>query len=184
MLPTDTPVLPILNEFQQYQPQDSGGKPTKNKVSMVVFSGDMDKVMAALIIANGAAASGMEVSMFFTFWGLKAIEKPRSHTGSGLFGRMLGVMNRGGLDAIGPSRLNMGGLGRWMFKTMMKEKGVASLPELYEAAVDLGVKMMPCQMSMDVMEIGRRTFQDNVTEPVGVATFLEEAAESKATLFI
>ncbi len=159
-------------------------KATKNKLSMVVFSGDMDKVMAAMIIATGAAASGMEVSMFYTFWGLKAIEKSGAHTGTGLMGRMLGVMNRGGLEAIGPSRLNMGGMGRWMFKKMMKEKGVASLPELYQMAVELGVKMMPCQMSMTVMEIDPGNFQPNVTEPVGVAAFLEEAAESKMTLFI
>ncbi len=158
---------------------------TKNKLSMVVFSGDMDKVMAAFIIATGAAASGMEVTMFFTFWGLKAIQKPNTRTGKGLFGKMLGVMNRGGLNAIGPSRLNMGGMGRWMFKLMMKQKGVASLEELYEMAVDLGIKMMPCQMSMDVMEFDPRTvFQPNVTEPVGVATFIGEAAESKITLFI
>jgi len=157
---------------------------TKNKATMVVLSGDLDKVFASLIIGTGAAASGMEVTMFFTFWGLKAIQKSGVSTGKGLFGRMLGVMNRGGLDAIGPSRLNMGGMGRWMFKKMMKEKGVASLEELYEAAVELGVKMMPCQMSMDVMEIDPALFQDNVTEPVGVATMLAEAAESKFTLFI
>jgi len=162
----------------------SNGKAVKNKLSMVVFSGDMDKVMAALIIATGAAASGMEVTMFFTFWGLKVIEKPGQLTGKGWMGRMMGVMNRGGLDAIGPSRLNMGGMGRWMFKKMMKEKGVASLPEFYETAVDLGVKMMPCQMSLDVMEFDAKNFQANVTSPVGVATFLEEAAESKVTLFI
>ena len=122
--------------------------------------------------------------MFFTFWGLKAIQKPGMLTGKGLFGRMLGVMNRGGLDAIGPSRLNMGGMGRWMFKSMMKQKGVTTLPELYEMAVDLGVKMMPCQMSMDVMEYSHKNFLANVTEPVGVASFLEEARESKVTLFI
>jgi peroxiredoxin family protein len=162
----------------------SNGKATKNKLTMVVFSGDMDKVMAALIIATGAAASAMEVTMFFTFWGLKALQKPGTMTGKGLFGRMLGVMNRGGLDAIGPSRLNMGGMGRWMFKLMMKQKGVSTLPELYEMAVDLGVKMMPCQMSLDVMEFDPKQFQDNVTGPVGVATMLEEAGESKFTLFI
>jgi peroxiredoxin family protein len=156
----------------------------KNKLSMVVFSGDMDKVMAAFIIATGAAASGMEVTMFFTFWGLKAIQKAGTSTGKGLFGRMLGVMNRGGLDAIGPSRLNMGGMGRWMFKLMMKQKGVATLPQLYEMACECGVKMMPCQMSMDVMEIDPSKFCDNVTPPVGVATFIQEAAESKMTLFI
>jgi len=162
----------------------SNGKATKNKLSMVVFSGDMDKVMAALIIATGAAASGMEVTMFFTFWGLKMIQKSGTMTGQGLFGRMLGLMNRGGLNAIGPSRLNMGGMGRWMFKLMMKQKGVTTLPELYEMAVELGVKMMPCQMSMDVMEIDPKVFMDNVQPPVGVAAFLEEATESKMTLFI
>jgi len=122
--------------------------------------------------------------MFFTFWGFKAIQKDGFLTGKGLFGRMLGLMNRGGLNAIGPSRLNMGGLGRWMFKLMMKQKGVASLPEFYEMAVDLGVKMLPCQMTMEVMEIDPKIFKENVTPPVGVATFIEEAAESKITLFI
>jgi len=162
-----------------------GGKPFKNKLSMVVLSGDLDKVFAALIIASGAAASGMEVTMFFTFWGMKAIQKDGILTGKGLFGRMLGLMNRGGLKAIGPSRLNMGGMGRWLFKLMMKQKGVTSLPELYDSAVELGVKMMPCQMTMDVMEyVPANDFKPNVTEPVGVAKFLEEAAESRVTLFI
>src|SRR5512133_3734494 len=134
----------------------------KNKMTLVVLSGDMDKVMAAYIMASGAAAAGMEVIMFFTFWGLKAIQRDGVLTGKGLFGKMLGLMNRGGLDAIGPSRLNMGGMGRWMFKLMMKQKGVASLSELYEMAVDLGVKMTPCDMSMTVMEIDPSTFQSNV----------------------
>ncbi len=162
-----------------------GGKPVKNKLSMVVLSGDLDKVMAAFIIGTGAAASGMEVTMFFTFWGMKAIQKDGILTGKSLFGRMLGLMNRGGLKAIGPSRLNMGGMGRWMFKLMMKQKGVASLTELYESAVELGIVMMPCEMSMQVMEYNPKTdFKPNVTEPVGVAKFLEEAAESRVTLFI
>jgi peroxiredoxin family protein len=174
------PAFPMENTIQV----KSNGKEVKNKLSMVVLSGDIDKVMAALIIANGAAASGMEVTMFFTFWGLKALEKPGVLTGKSLFGKMLGIMNRGGLDAIGPSRLNMGGMGRWMFKVMMKSKGVTSLPELYDTAVELGVKMMPCQMSLDVMEFDVNNFRDNVTPPVGVATFLEEATESKVTLFI
>lgn len=178
-----SPTFPPLPLDTAVQVQHNGHA-TKNKVTMVVFSGDMDKVMAAYIIATGAAASGMEVTMFFTFWGLKAIQKDGAASGKGLFGKMLAVMNRGGLDAIGPSRLNMGGMGRWMFKLMMKQKGVAPLPELYEMAVDLGVKMMPCQMSMDVMEYDQRNFKDNVTGPVGVAAMLEEATESKFTLFI
>jgi peroxiredoxin family protein len=178
-----------INDAQEYVQNNAfqvqtNGTAIKNKLSMVVFSGDMDKVMAAFIIATGAAASGMEVSMFFTFWGLKALQKPGVLSGKSLMGRMLGVMNRGGLDAIGPSRLNMGGMGRWMFKKMMKQKGVSPLSELYEMAVDLEVKMMPCQMSMDVMEFDPASFQDNVVPAVGVATFMEEASESKVTLFI
>ena len=156
----------------------------KNKLTLVVLSGDMDKVMAAFIIASGAAAAGMEVVMFFTFWGLKAIQKDGMFTGKGLFGRMLGVMNRGGLNAIGPSRLNMGGMGRWMFKLMMKQKGVTQLPELREAAIALDVKMLPCLMSMDVMEISREHFIPEAAEPVGVATMLEHASESSIQFFI
>lgn len=155
-----------------------------NKLSMVVFSGDMDKVMAAFIIATGAAASGMDVTMFFTFWGFKAIERDSALTGKSVMGRMLGVMNRGGLDAIGPSRLNMGGMGRWMFKKMMKSKNAASLHELRDLAIELGVKFMPCQMTMDVMEISCKDLIPQTTEPVGVAKFIEEANESTATMFI
>ncbi len=155
----------------------------KNKLSMVIFSGDMDKVMAAYIIATGAAAGGMEVVMFHTFWGFKAIQT-RGLTGKGLFGRMLGLMNRGGINAIGPSRLNFGGMGRWMFKQMMKDKGVASLPELQKMAVELGVTILPCQMTMDMMEIDRKDLIPEAKEPVGVATFIQHASESQTTLFI
>ncbi len=156
----------------------------KDKLTLVVLSGDLDKVMAAFIIATGAAAAGKEVVMFFTFWGLKAIQKDGMFTGKGLFGRMLGVMNRGGLNAIGPSRLNMGGMGRWMFKLMMKQKGVTQLPELRAAAIDLGVQMLPCQMSMDVMEISPEHFIPEAAQPVGVATMLEHASESGIQFFI
>lgn len=154
-----------------------------NKLSMVVFSGDMDKVMAAYIIATGAAAAGMEVTMFFTFWGLKAIQNG-SATGSSLFGKMLGVMNRGGIDRIGPSRLNMGGMGRWMFKRMMKSHNVSPLADLQQMAADLGVRMLACQMSMDVMEIPRESLIPSVADVAGVATFIEDAANSKVTLFV
>ncbi len=163
---------------------NGNGNEQENKLSMVVCSGDMDKVMAAFIIATGAAASGMDVTMFFTFWGLKAIQKDGILTGKSVFGKMLGVMNRGGLDAIGPSRLNMGGMGRWMFKKMMRSKNVASLPELRAMAEELGVKMLPCQMSMDVMEISPKDLIPSVCPPAGVASFIEEANHSKETLFI
>jgi len=152
------------------------------KCSIVVFSGDMDKVMAAFIIATTAAAMGRETSMFFTFWGLKAIQKGNP-TGKGLFGKMLGLMNRGGIDRIGPSRLNFGGIGRWMFKKMMKDKRVTSLPELRQMAIDLGVKLLGCQMSMDVMEITRDDLIDEVSDVVGAATYCNKALQGQA-LFI
>jgi peroxiredoxin family protein len=153
------------------------------KLSMVVFSGDMDKVMAAFIIATGAAASGMDVIMFFTFWGLNAIRIGK-RTGTGLFGRMLGVMNRGGIERIGPSRFNFGGVGRWMFKVMMRQHQVTPLADLRQMAIDLGVKLLPCGMSMDVMEISRGDLIPEATEPVGVATFIEHSQQSQTTLFV
>jgi peroxiredoxin family protein len=154
----------------------------KEKASIIVMSGDLDKVMGAFIIANGAAAFDMQVTMFFTFWGLKAIQKG-TLTGKSLMGRMLGLMNRGGVEAIGPSRLNMGGMGRWMFKKMMRAKNVAPLATLVRQAKEQGVRLVACEMSCNVMEIGKKDFIDGV-EMGGVATFIAEASESKFSLFI
>jgi len=155
----------------------------ENRVSMVVLSGDMDKLFAAFIIATGAAASGMEVVMFFTFWGLKALQKNES-TGKSFFGRMLGWINGGGITKANPSKYGFGGLGRWMFGKMMKSKNVTSLVELRQMAIDLGVKMYGCQMSMDVMEIPQGKMIEGVEEPVGVGFFLEQARDSRVSLFI
>ena len=152
------------------------------KASIIVMSGDMDKVMGAFIIATGAAAFDMQVSMFFTFWGLNAISKGH-FTGKGAMGKMLGVMNRGGIDRIGPSRLNFGGLGRWMFKKMMKEKHVTPLAELRQTAIDLGVKLLACEMSMDVMGIKREDLIDEVADVVGAGSYCHLALQGK-TLFI
>jgi peroxiredoxin family protein len=152
------------------------------KCTIIVFSGDMDKVMAAFIIATTAAAMGRETSMFFTFWGIKAIQKGNL-TGSSFFERMLGLMNRGGIDRIGPSRFNFGGIGRWMFKKMMNDKNVISLPELLETAIDLDIKLIACEMSMDVMGIKREDLIDEVEDVVGAATYCNLALQGK-TLFI
>jgi peroxiredoxin family protein len=154
-----------------------------NGTTIIVMSGDMDKVMAALNIAIGAAAMGKETAMFFTFWGIKAIQKG-NYTGKGFFGKAMGFMNRGGIDRIGPSRFNFWGGGRWMFKKMMKQHKITPLPELLKTAMDLGVKMLPCQMSMEVMEIRQEDLIDGVQGPCGVATMLEISDRSKQTLFI
>jgi len=151
--------------------------------TLVMFSGDMDKVMAGFNIAVGAAAAGKATTMFFTFWGIKAIQKG-TLTGNSLFGRMMGLLNRGGINRIGPSRFNFGGLGRWMFKKMMSNHNITPLEELRKIAVDLGVRLVPCQMSMDVMEIPLDSLIDEAEEPAGVATMLDSADSSRATFFI
>ncbi|MGD0353011.1 MAG: DsrE/DsrF/DrsH-like family protein [Dehalococcoidia bacterium] len=152
-------------------------------VTIIVFSGDMDKVMAAFNIAIGAAAAGKETNMFFTFWGIKAIQKGNL-TGQGFFGRMMGLLNRGGINTIGPSRFNFWGIGRWMFKQMMKSHKITPLEELRQTAIDLGVKLLPCEMSMQVMEIKAEHLIDEAEESCGVATMLEKAFHSKMTLFV
>ena len=154
-----------------------------NGTTIIVMSGDMDRVMAAFNIAIGAAAAGKETNMFFTFWGLKALQKGNL-TGKSLFGRMMGLLNRGGINRIGPSRFNFGGIGRWMFKVMMKNHRITPLEELRKTAVELGVKLHSCQMSMEVMEIRREDMIDEVSSSCGVAAMLEMSDRSKQTLFI
>ena len=153
------------------------------KASIILFSGDMDKVFAAFTIASTAAASGMETTIFFTFWGLKAIQKG-GLTGKGFLGRMLSIFNRGGLNRLGPSKLSMGGLGRILFNIMMKQKKVASLEQLRQMCLDLGVKFQACQTSMTVMEIEREDLIDEVSEVVGAATYIATAKDAAITLFI
>lgn len=164
---------------------DMSDESKPRKVSMVVMSGDMDKLFGAFIIANGAAAMGNDVTMFFTFWGLRALKRADAkRTGTTLFGKMLGLMYGGGIEKANPSKFSFGGMGRWMFGKMMKANNVSSLPELRDLAIDLGVKMYGCQMSMDVMEIPQDTFVKGVQDPVGVGFFLAEAEASHTTLFI
>ncbi len=155
----------------------------RKKLSMMVFSGDLDRLFAAFIIATGAAAANMDVTMFFTFWGLRALKK-KVRTGKSLFGRLLGLMYGGDITRATPSKMSFGGLGRWMFKKMMKAKKVPTLSQLRQMALDLGVKLYGCQMSMDVMEIPRETMIDEIAACVGVAFFIEQAQQSEVTLFI
>jgi peroxiredoxin family protein len=155
----------------------------ENKATIIVMSGDMDKVFGAFIIATGAAAAGMDTTLFFTFWGLNAIQKG-NRTGKGLMGKMLGLMNRGGIGRLGPSKFNFGGAGRWMFKKMMAAKNVPSLEELLQTAIDLDVHLLACSMSLSVMEIDREDLIDEVEDVVGVATFVKNAADSAIQLFV
>src|SRR4030067_78590 len=155
----------------------------RKKLSLIVFSGDLDKLFAPLTLAPGAAASGMDVVMFFTFWALRALKKKRG-TGWSLFGRLLGRMYGGDIERATPSRLSFGGGGRWMFKKMMKAKRVPSLTELRQTAIDLGVKFYGCQTSMSVMEIPKDALIDEVNACVGIAYFLEQAPQSDISLLV
>jgi len=155
----------------------------ENKATIIVMSGDMDKVFGALIIATGAAAAGMDTTLFFTFWGLNTIQKG-NRTGKGLMGKMLGLMNRGGIGRLNPSKFSFGGAGRWMFKKMMGAKKVPPLEDLLQTAIDLDVHLLACSMSMSVMEIDREDLIDEVEDVVGVAKFIKEAADSSIQLFI
>jgi peroxiredoxin family protein len=155
-----------------------------NRATIVVLSGDMDKVFAAFIIATGCAAAGMETTLFFTFWGLNAIKTGKPIKARGFLGKMMGIMNRGGINRLNPSRFSFGGIGRILFSKMMRDKNVASVEELRQTAIDLDVHLLACKMSMDVMEIGRDDLIPEVEDIVGVATFVKEAANSKIQLFI
>jgi peroxiredoxin family protein len=155
----------------------------RKKLSMVIFSGDLDKLFAAFSIATGAAASNMDVNMFFTFWGLRALKK-KVRTGKSFLGRLFGLIYGGDINQASPSKMSFGGIGRWMFKKMMKAKNVPTLADLRQTAIDLGVKLYGCQMSMEVMEIPREKMIDEVARCVGVATFIEQAQQADVTLFI
>ncbi|MEJ5384037.1 MAG: DsrE/DsrF/DrsH-like family protein [Fimbriimonadales bacterium] len=154
-----------------------------NRLSMVVFSGDLDRVLAAFVIASGAAASGMEVSMFFTFWGLTALRQKRESRGKTLFQKLMGWMTPVGTRGLGVSKMNFGGIGAKMLRAMMRQQGVPQIEEMAQMARDLGVRIVACQMSMDVMGIHKEELVDGI-EVGGVATFLGDATRSKATLFI
>ncbi len=155
----------------------------KKKMTLVVMSGDFDKLFGAFIIATGGAAMGMEVTMFFTFWGLRALRNTKS-TGTSLFGKMLGMMYGGDITKSNPSHFSFGGMGRWMFGKMMAANNVAKLVELRDLALTLGVGLYPCQMSMDVMEFPPESFIEGVKPAVGVGFMLAEAEESAIQFFI
>ncbi|NLI91523.1 MAG: hypothetical protein GX434_04755 [Peptococcaceae bacterium] len=154
------------------------------KKTIIVFSGDLDKVMAAFIIANGAAAMGDDVTMFFTFWGLNTLRKPEKVSAKKSFLQaMFGRMMPRGADKLGISKMNFGGMGASMMKVVMKQQNVTSLPELIQTAKDQGIKMIACTMSMDVMGIREEELMEGL-EFAGVATYLAEADEANVNLFI
>lgn len=156
----------------------------ENKKTIIVFSNDMDKVMASLVIATGASAMGDEVTMFFTFWGLNILRDPRKKSSKKSFlEKIFGWMMPKGINKLPLSKMNFLGIGPKLMKYMMRKKNVLSLSDMLKQAQDLGVKLVACSMSMDVMGIKKEELIDGV-EIGGVATYLNEANSSGLNLFI
>jgi peroxiredoxin family protein len=157
----------------------------EDRAALVVFSGDLDRAIAAFIIATGAAAAGLETTLFFTFWGLSIIKKKNGAAVSkrDLMQRMFAVMTPSSSESLGVSKMNYFGIGATMLRTMMKKQQVSSLEELMELARELGVRMIGCTMSMDVMGVDKAELFDGI-ELGGVAAFMGEAARARVSLFI
>jgi len=156
---------------------------TEDRVTMVVFSGDLDRVLAAFIIATGAAAMGQQASMFFTFWGLGVVKKQASFDGKTVLQKMMAMMSPTSSQALPVSKMNYFGVGAKMLRAMMKQKNVSSLEDLIALAREMGVRMIACEMSRDVMGIKESELMPGL-ECGGVATFLGDALTSRASLFI
>jgi peroxiredoxin family protein len=157
----------------------------KEKFTLVLFSGDLDKALAAFILATTAASMGMEVTMFFTFWGLDIIKKNEGSIKSdGFKRRMLNILNRGGSKRLKLSKFHMFGLGTWMIKKLMKESHTPSVDEFIVLAQELGIKMIPCSTSCGILGVPDEAFREGIMSQAGAAFFLGQARESKVTLFI
>ncbi len=176
------------NELQNKIAKDLGKgatlAPVRDGQTMVVFSGDLDKAIASFIIANGAATMGKHVTMFFTFWGLNVLRKPQKvKTPKNIIEKAFGMMMPRGSKKLGLSRMNMGGMGAKMIRGVMKNKNIQSLEDLMEAAIESGVEIVACTMSMDVMGIKKEELIDGITYG-GVGYYLGQADDSNINLFI
>jgi peroxiredoxin family protein len=157
----------------------------EDKLSMVVMSGDMDKLLASFIIATGAAAMFEKVVMFFTFWSIPALKDPKKTVSKDTVSKMFELMLPNGAGGAKLSKMNMGGMGKMMIESIMKKHNVMSLEQLMQTAADSGVQIYVCQMSMDLMGYKMEEMIDYPNlKSAGVAKFLAEAGTSKSSLFI
>lgn len=175
-------ISPQMAQIQSSLEEIRKGLP-EDIVSLVIFSNDMDRILAGYVIALGALGMGMKVSMYFTFWGLSAIKKGTTLSGKDFKQKMVNLMTPAKQEELSLSKMNFGGMGPAMFKALMKEKGVASLKEMREIAQEMGTRMIGCSMAMDVMGVREEEFVPGV-ELGGVATFLDDALKARATLFL
>ena len=183
---TDPDLLQSLQERVNELEKQLARTPSSDRLCMVVYSGELDRLLAAFTMATGAAASGMNVSMYFTFWGTPALRSGKSGATTRPFmDRVMGRMIPGGLHNRRLSKLDFAGVGRRMMKWRMKKMGIASLPDLVSVAGQLGVEITVCEMSMSLMGIHEVDLLEypNLTIAV-VATFLDDASRAATTLFV
>ncbi len=179
---SDKKIKAILTKGKKEIPIENANKETQG-LSLVVFSSDLDKAIAAFIIANGAAASGKKVTMFFTFWGLSVLRKEKSPIKKGFIESMISYLLPKGSNRLTLSKFNFFGIGSKLMKLIMKKKNVESLDYLIQQAKDNGVTFIACSMSMDIMGLKKEELIDGVTIG-GVAKYIEQSSKSNTNLFI
>lgn len=158
---------------------------SKESMTIIVFSDDLDRALAAFNLANTGASMGLDVTMFFTFWGLGVIKKDVVARGSKSFMQwMMGKMKRGSAKRLKMSQMNMLGMGTGIMKSLMKKYRMPSLPEMIALAKEQGVRFVACTTSMALMGLAAEDFIDEVDEVAGAATYLGLATEGKVNLFI
>lgn len=171
--PDNTPTPPAADEEQP------------KRMAMICWSGDLDRVWPTLILATTGAASGLEVDVFFTFWGLRVLQRnDKRITGRNWKQKMESVVDRGGTDNLKLGKIHMGGMGTMMIKQLAREYKVASPSELLQMALDVGVRLHPCQMTMDLYGLKTEDFIDGLQPTLGAASFIDMAAKADITLFI
>ena len=175
----------LLKRVEALEDAQSKNVKKKNKLTIIAWGGELDRIWPTTILATTAAASGMEASVFFTFWGLFAIVKPEVRiTGVNWMQKMMSAMNPGSAQKAKLSRYQFAGAGPRMMKKLASEHQVAKPEDLIEVAQDLGVRLIPCQMTMDLMGLSRDDLLEGLEEPIGAATAIREMRDAAVSLFI
>lgn len=164
---------------------DPGENDQAKRMAMVCWSSDLDRVWPTLILATTGAASGLEVDIFFTFWGLRVLQRNNQRfTGRNWRQKLESVIDRGGTDHLKLGKIHMGGMGTMMIKQLARQYKVASPADLLQMAIEVGVRLHPCQMTMDLYGLTRQDFVDGLQPSLGAASFIDMASKADITLFI
>lgn len=175
----------LLTRIEALEAASAGAVKKANKLTIIAWGGDLDRIWPTTILATTAAASGMESNVFFTFWGLFAIVKPGVRiTGDNWMQKMMSAMNPGSAQKAKLSRYHFAGAGPTMFKKLADDHKVAKPEELIAVAKDLGVRLIPCQMTMDLLGLHSSDLLDGLEEPIGAATAIAEMRNAAVSLFI